>query len=84
MGRAEWFGFFYAVLFFGHRGGNDALFARDTHRFVIKRGDMILDRIRFIKGIVKQLYADGIISSAQYSDMCRFLIESGIKADGRF
>ncbi len=45
---------------------------------------MILDRIRFIKGIIKQLYADGIISSAQYSDMCRFFMESGIKTDSRF
>lgn len=65
------------------RSESDALFARGTHRFVIKRGDVILDRIRFIKGMIKQLYADGMISSSQYSDMCRFFADGGINADGR-
>lgn len=50
---------------------------------MIKRGDVILDRIRFIKGMIKQLYADGMISSSQYSDMCRFFADGGINADGR-
>lgn len=39
-----------------------------------------MDRIRFIKGIIKQLYEDGMISLSQYSDMCKFFTDGGINA----